>query len=321
MSSIVVTRRLVSGSDRLAGHDVRLWTEDRPIPGDVLAEWIGDADGLLCMLTDSVDAKLLQSASRLRVISQCAVGTDNIDLMACTDRGIPVGHTPDVLTETTADTAFALLAASVRRLPEGMTEVREGRWREWSPTHLLGGDLHGMTVGIIGLGRIGSAFARRAQAFDMRIRYTGPHRKPLLESRLRVAYRPFRELLEECDAVVVAAPSTPETKGMFDREAFEAMQPHAVLVNVARGDLVDTEALVWALESGAIGGAALDVTDPEPIPGDHPLVGLPNCMIVPHIGSASRGTRAAMSELAVSNLLAGLDGRRLGACANPVVYG
>lgn len=321
MATVVVTRALVSGADRLEGHEVRTWSEDRPIPRDVLESWIGEADGLLCMLTDRIDAPLLDRAGRLRVISQCAVGVDNIDLKACTERGLPVGHTPDVLTETTADTAFALLAAAVRRVPEGMREVAEGRWREWSPTHLLGGDLHGSTLGIVGLGRIGSAVARRAQGFDMRVLYTGPSRKPLLESRLRVGFRPFEELLVQCDAIVVTAPSRESTRGMFDRPAFEAMSRHAVFVNVARGDLVDTDALVWALETGQISGAALDVTDPEPIPADHPLVSMPNCLIVPHIGSASRRTRAAMFELAVSNLLEGLEGRRVRACANPAVYG
>lgn len=321
MATVVVTRALVSGADQLEGHDVRTWEEDRPIPRDVLESWIGDAEGLLCMLTDRIDDELLGAAPRLRVVSQCAVGVDNIDVGACTRRGLPVGHTPDVLTETTADTAFALLAAATRRIPEGMSEVSRGLWQEWSPDHLLGGDLHGSTVGIVGLGRIGSAVARRAQGFDMRVLYTGPARKPLLESRLLVGFRSFEDLLGECDSIVITAPSRDSTRRMFDRKAFERMRSHAILVNVSRGDLVDTDALVWALQTGRIGGAALDVTDPEPIPADHPLVGLPNCLIVPHIGSASRRTRAAMSELAVANLLAGLEERKLRACANPAVYG
>lgn len=320
MARVVVTRRLVAGADRLEDHEVRLWDGEGPIPGEVLAEWLADAEGLLCMLTDRVDAALLEVAPMLRVVSQCAVGVDNIDLEACTNRGIPVGHTPDVLTETTADTAFGLLCAAVRRFSEGAAEVVAGEWAEWDPEHLLGGDVHGATLGIVGLGRIGAALARRAAGFDMRIRYTGPTRKPLLESRLRVAYREFDQLLAESDVVVITAPSTAATRHMFDRAAFERMRRSAVLVNVARGDLVHTDSLVWALETGEISGAALDVTEPEPIPSTHPLVGLRNCLIVPHIGSASRRTRAAMSDLSVNNLLAGLRGERVRSCANPAVY-
>jgi lactate dehydrogenase-like 2-hydroxyacid dehydrogenase len=320
MALLVVTRRLVSGASRLEEHSVRTWEGGSPIPDATLAEWLSDAEGLLCMLTDRIDEPLLRAAPKLRVVSQCAVGVDNIDLEACTQRGIVVGHTPDVLTETTADTAFGLLCAGIRRFGEGMAEVEAGEWGEWNPEHLLGGDVHGATLGLVGLGRIGAAVARRAAGFDMRVRYTGPNRKPLLESRLRVSYREFDELLEESDAIVIAAPSTEATRHMFGRPAFEKMRSSAVLVNISRGDLVDTAALVWALQNGQIAGAALDVTDPEPIPADHPLVAMRNCLIVPHIGSASRRTRAAMSDLAVANLLAGVRGERVRSCANPTIY-
>jgi glyoxylate reductase len=277
----------------------------------MLEEVIGDASGLLSMLTDRIDAALLDRAPRLRVISQMAVGVDNIDLEACRGRGLIVGHTPDVLTETTADTAFALLAAAVRRLPEGWDHVRSGSWGEWKPDLLLGGDLHGTTLGIVGLGRIGQAVARRAHGFGMRLLYAGRSRKPAAEAQLAIAYRPFPELLAESDHVVVTASYDDSNHRLFDRDAFGGMKEGATFVNVARGGLVDHEALAGALSEGWIGRAALDVTDPEPIPAGHPLVGLPNCLIVPHIGSASHRTRLAMARLAVDNLLAGLEGRTL----------
>ena len=223
-------------------------------------------------------------------------------------------------TVATADTAWALLAAAVRRLPEGEDHVRAGRWGPWDPSLLLGGDLAGTTLGIVGLGRIGSAIARRAAGFDMRVLYTGPRRKPHLEARLRVAFRELGALLEESDHVVLAAPLTPETRHLIGEEALRRMRPDATLVNVARGPLVDHDALVRALSEGWIARAALDVTDPEPIPADHPLVALPNCLIVPHLGSASVRTRRAMADLAVENLRRGLRGEQLRHCANPEVY-
>lgn len=294
--------------EHLAGYEPWVWGEDRALPAEILREVIGDATGLLSMLTDRIDAALLEGAPHLRVVSQMAVGVDNIDLEACRERGVIVGHTPDVLTETTADTAFALLAAAVRRLPEGRDHVRTGAWGEWKPDLLLGGDLHGTTLGIVGLGRIGQAVARRATGFGMRLLYAGRSRKPAVEAGLSIAYRLLPELLAESDHVVVTASYDGSNHRLFDREAFRAMKPDATFVNVARGGLVDHEALTDALAQGWIGRAALDVTDPEPFPANHPLVGLPNCLIVPHIGSASHRTRLAMARLAVDNLVAGLEG-------------
>lgn len=319
---IVVTRRPPGDVvERLgAAGEVWLWEEDRPVPAGRLRAQVARADGLFCMLTDAVDAGLLEAAPRLRVVSQMAVGVDNIDLAACTARRIPVGHTPDVLTETTADTAMALLLASVRRIVEGATFVRDGHWRRWEPELLLGGDLSGTTLGIVGLGRIGGAVARRAAGFSVRLSYTGPNRKPELERRLGASYRSFEELLGTSDHIVVTAPLTAATRRLIDGRALSLMKPTATLVNVSRGPLVDTDALLSALQSGRIARAALDVTDPEPLPADHPLLGLPNCLVVPHLGSASVRTRLAMAALAVDNLLAGLAGRPLPACANPDVY-
>lgn len=319
---VLVTRGLDQAVlEPLDEYGVWVWGEPCPIPRAELEHRIVRADGLLCMLTDRIDRPLLDQAPRLGVISQMAVGVDNIDLEACTRRRLPVGHTPGVLTETTADTAWALLAAAVRRLPEGRDHVLRGEWGEWDPNLLLGGDLHDTTLGIIGLGRIGTAVARRAVGFSMHILYTGPRRKPHLEAELRAAYRSLPELLSASDHVVLTAPLTDETRHLIDAAALSAMRPDAVLVNVSRGPLVDTDALVDALRHHRIAGAALDVTDPEPLPADHPLATLPNCLVVPHLGSASVRTRRAMAALAVRNLVAGLEGHRLPACANPEVYG
>jgi lactate dehydrogenase-like 2-hydroxyacid dehydrogenase len=272
------------------------------------------------MLTEQVDAELLAAAPRLKVVSNMAVGVDNVDLPACTGRGIPVGHTPDVLTETTADTAFSLLLAAARRIVEGVDHVRNGRWGPWDPNLLLGADVHGSTLGIIGLGRIGKAVARRARGFRMRILYTGPTRNLSAERDLEAAYRPLPELLAEADHVLVQAPLNADTYHLVDAAALGRMKPTATLVNAARGGLVDPVALYEALRDGTIAAAGLDVTEPEPIPPDDPLLTLPNCVIIPHLGSASRRTRAAMAERAADNLLAGLAGERLPAIANPKVY-
>jgi len=314
---VVVTRRLPGpGVERLradAGADVWLWDQDRPVPADVLArELRAGADGLLCMLTDRVDQDLLDAGGpRLRVISQMAAGLDNVDLAACAAAGVPVGHTPDILTETTADTAFALLAAAVRRVPEGAAHVRAGSWGPWGPEVLLGGDLHGTTLGLLGLGRIGAAVARRASGFSMQVLYSGPHRKPEAEAATGATQVPWEELLALSDHVVLTAPLSPATRGVVDGAALERMRSTATLVNVARGELVDTAALVAALRDGAIARAALDVTAPEPLPADHPLLELANCLVIPHLGSASVRTRVAMADLAVANLTAGLAGEPL----------
>lgn len=314
-----MTRRLPEEfAPALEGIDAWHWDESRPMTSDELRENLVDAEGVLCMVPDPIDAAVM--GPRLRVISQMAVGVDNIDVDEATRRGIPVGHTPGVLTETTADTAWALLAAAVRRLPEGAAHVAADEWGPWDPGFLLGGDLHDTTLGIVGLGRIGAAIARRARGFDMRLLYTGPTRKPLVESRLGVAYRTFEALLAESDHIVITAPLTDATRGLFDARAFAAMKPGAVLVNVARGAVVDTDALIVALENGPLAAAALDVTDPEPIRADHRLVSLPNCLIVPHIGSASHRTRLAMARMAAENLRAGMEGKRLPHCVNPSVY-
>ncbi|MGH8875227.1 MAG: 2-hydroxyacid dehydrogenase, partial [Acidimicrobiia bacterium] len=322
MARVVVTRTPPGRAVQRLGEvaEVWLWEEDRAIPVEVLHRQVVSAQGLYCMLTDPIDRALLDSAPKLRVISQMAVGVDNVDLEACTRRRIPVGHTPDVLTDTVADTAMALLLASVRRLPEGAEHVRSGAWGPWQPDLLLGDDLHGTTLGIVGLGRIGQGIVRRVAGFDMRVLYAGPRRKPEAEAALGVLYRGLPELLAEADHVVLTTPLTDVTRHLIDRDALALMKPTATLVNVARGGLVDHDALAEGLSTGVIARAALDVTEPEPIPAEHPLVGMPNCLIVPHLGSASVRTREAMAALAATNLLAALRGERMPACANPKVY-
>jgi glyoxylate reductase len=278
-----------------AAHEVDVWPGDLPPSPAELRERTRDADGLLCLLTERVDAGLLDACPRLRVVSNYAVGTDNVDLEACAARGIAVGRTPDVLTDATADLAWALILASVRRLPEAAAAVRAGEWRTFEATRWIGTTLAGKTLGIVGFGRIGRAVARRAEGFGMDV----------------VHGVPLDDLLARADVVTLHCPLTPETRGLIDAHALARMKPTAHLVNTARGPIVDHGALAAALQEGTIAGAALDVTDPEPLPADHPLLGAPNLLVVPHIGSATVEARSAMTEIAVANLEAGLAGRPL----------
>lgn len=297
-----------------------MWEGELPPPKEVILREVAGCDGLLCLLTDPIDAEVIDAGKRLRVISQMAVGVDNIDLEAATARGIPVGHTPGVLTEATADLTFALLLAAARRIPEGIEYIRQGRWRTWEPMALLGREVWGKTLGIVGLGRIGTAVARRARGFAMRVLYHSRSRKPDLEAELGVEYVPLEDLLAQADFVSLHCPLTPETRYLIDEAALRRMKPTAILINAARGPVVDTDALLRALREGWIGAAALDVTDPEPLPADHPLLDLPNCLVVPHLGSATVAARERMATMAAENLLAGLRGERLPYCANPEVY-
>jgi lactate dehydrogenase-like 2-hydroxyacid dehydrogenase len=302
--------------------EVDLWTDELPPPREELLRRVGGVDGLLSLLTDRVDDELLDAAGpQLKVVSNFAVGFDNIDVAACTRRGIPVGNTPGVLTETTADLAFALLMAAARRLVEGDRYVRDGHWKTWGPMLLMGPDVHGATLGIVGFGRIGQAMARRAKGFGMRIVYHDLQRVPKpVEAEFDATFMTLEGLLAESDFVSLHTVLSPETKGLINAERLGWMKSTAILVNTARGPVVDSMALVEALKQGTIAAAALDVTDPEPLPADHPLVGLDNCLIVPHIASASRATRGKMAQMAAANLLAGLRGERLPTPVNPEVY-
>lgn len=313
---VLVTHPLPAGAGADIDPSWPVWEGGAPMPREELLEAVGEVEGLLCMLVDRIDEEVLAAAPRLRVVSQMAVGVDNVDVGAATRAGIPVGHTPDVLTETTADTAFALLGAAARRLMEGRDVLARGEVGEWDPEFLLGADLWETTLGIVGLGRIGSAIARRASGFGMRVLYTA--REPR-SAETGAEWRTYRELLAESDHVVLAAPSTPETRHMVDGEALGRLKDGATLVNIARGSLVDHDALVGEARTGRI-RVALDVTEPEPLPPEHPLLHLPNVLVVPHLGSASPRTRRAMARLALANLRAGLAGERLPACVNPGVY-
>lgn len=297
---------------------LRVWEGELPVPRDVLLQEVRDADGLLTLLTDSVDQAVLDAAPRLRVVSNYAVGYNNIDVAACSARGIPVGHTPGVLTDTTADFAFALLLAAARRVVEGVQYVQHGRWRAWEPQLLLGRDVHDATLGILGFGRIGRAVARRALGFGMRVLYHDPFVAEGVEDLGRAV--DLETLWSESDFLSIHVPLTEHTYHLVDARALAKMKKGAVLVNTARGAVVDHDALLEALRSGRLAAAALDVTDPEPLPPDHPLLALPNCIVTPHIASASVATRAKMAVIAAENLLAGLEGHRLPHCANPEVY-
>ena len=303
--------------------DVDVWPDELPPSRAELLRAVAGADAVLTLLTDRVDDELLDAAGpQLRVVSNYAVGFDNVDVPACTRRGIPVGNTPGALTETTADLAWALLMASARRVVEGADYVRDGHWRTWGPLVLLGADVHGATLGIVGFGRIGQAVARRAAGFGMTVLYSSRTRASAeVEAALGAVFVPFEELLARSDFVSLHVSLSAETRHLIDALALARMRPTAILINTARGPVVDTDALVDALRSGAIAGAALDVTDPEPLPVSHPLVGLPNCLVVPHIASATRATRARMATMAVANVVACLRGERLPTPVNPEVYG
>jgi glyoxylate reductase len=302
--------------------EVDLWDDELPPSRDELLRRVAGKDGLLSLLTDRVDDELLDAAGpQLKVVSNFAVGFDNIDVPALTRRRIPGGNTPGVLTETTADLAFALLMAAARRIPEAVDYVRAGRWRTWGPMLLMGVDVHGATLGIVGFGRIGREMARRGHGFGMRILYHDVHpATPEDEAALGAQRVEMAELLRESDFVTLHVNLTAETHHLIDADALRAMKRTAVLVNTSRGPVVDPDALEAALRDGAIFSAALDVTEPEPLPADHPLVGLPNCVVVPHIASASRVTRDRMAQMAAANMLAGLRGERLPTPINPEVY-
>ena len=280
-----------------------------------LARYQAEAHGILSLLTAKIDSARLEQMPQLRVVSNMAVGVDNIDIPACTLRRIPVGHTPDVLTDATADLTLAILLAAARRLPEAALDAKEGRWGTWSPTGWLGADLRGAQLGVVGMGKIGQAVAERARGFGMRLAYTSPRKVDGDAVQM-----PLDELLQTSDFVSLHCPLNDSTRGLIGERELMLMKESAMLVNAARGGVVDSDALFRALTTGWITAAALDVTDPEPLPSSSPLYGLKNCLIVPHIGSATHGARRKMAEMAVENLLAGLNGERLPHCVNPEVY-
>ena len=319
---VFVTRIILQNGLELVKDfcEAEVWQDELPPSRQEILEHVRAVEGLLCLLTDRIDAEVMEAAGPgLKVISNHAVGVDNIDISAATARGIPVGNTPGILTDATADMAFALLLAAARRVVEGDRLVKAGGWKTWGPTFMLGADLAGSTLGIVGFGRIGRAVARRASGFGMRILFTDPS-FGVPESGVNAMQVDLDTLLHESDFVSLHTPLTEETRNLINAETLRRMKPTAVLVNTSRGPVVDQEALYEALSTRRIFAAALDVTVPEPLPMNHPLLSLDNCIIVPHIASASWQSRARMSLMAAENLIAGLKGERLPNCANPEVY-
>ena len=301
-----------------AACDVDVWPEQLPPPPDELRRRAADCDGLVSLLTDRVDAALLDAAPKLKVVSNFAVGFNNVDVPACTARGVSVGNTPGALTDATADIAVTLLLAAARRIGESAADAKAGRWLTWEPLGWLGQDLTGRTLGIVGMGRIGFAAAKRLHhGWGMKVLYTARGPKADADRDLGATRVEFGELLARSDFVSVHADLNPTTQGLFGTEEFAQMKRTAVFVNTSRGPLVDQAALAAALRSGTIFAAGLDVTDPEPLPPDHELYALPNCVIVPHIASATVDTRDAMARLCANNLLAGVRGEALPNCVNP----
>ena len=321
---VFVTRAIDSTAlERLrAVAAVTVWPGETPPPPAALRAALANADAVLSMVTDKIDARVIAGAPRLRVISNLAVGVDNVDLEAATRAGIAVGHTPGVLTEATADLAFGLLMATARRIAEADRYVRAGKWRTWGPMTMLGRDVHSSTLGIIGFGAIGQAMARRAMGFGMRVLYLSRGRPPGKPTDMRLAGAvgvSLPRLLAQSDYVSIHVPLTAETRHIIGAREFGLMKPGAILINTARGLVVDQVAMVAALKSGQIGGAGLDVTDPEPIASGDPLLRFENVVITPHIGSASIATRARMAATAVDNILAVLRRRLPLWCVNPKV--
>jgi glyoxylate reductase len=300
--------------------EAEIWTDPMPPPYAVIRQKVAACDGLVSLLTDKIDAAMLDAGPSLKVVSNFAVGFNNIDVPAATERGIAVGNTPGVLTDATADMAFCLLIGAARRLAEGHQYTLSGKWKTWEPLGHLGQDLVGRTLGIVGMGRIGYAMAKRCRGgWDMKILYYDVYKSEKAEKDLGAKQVDFDTLLRESDFVSIHTDLNDQTRGMFNKEAFQKMKRTAVLINSARGPLVNQRALHDALKSGTIFAAGLDVTDPEPPLADDPLLKQPNVVIAPHIASATVGTRNAMAEICAQNLLAGVAGRPLPAWVNPEV--
>jgi glyoxylate reductase len=322
--SVYITRRIAPAGLELilANCNAGIWEKDLPIPREDLLQNVKGIAGLLSLLSDRIDGAVMDAAGpSLKVISSYSVGVDNIDLAEATRRGIPVGHTPDVLTDATADFAFALLMAAARRLVEADRYVHAGHWKTWGPSTLLGAEVHGATLGIIGFGRIGQAMARRASGFGMRVFYHDDQAgSRTIPEGLHAEGVDLDTLLRESDFVSLHVPLTDQTRKLFNAQLFAKMKSGAILINTARGPVVDQAALYDALSSGRLAAAGIDVCDPEPLPMDSPLMKLENLVIAPHIASAGKQTRELMAVMAAENLLAGLRGEKLPHCANPQVY-
>ncbi len=325
---VAVTRTLPELGERMLTEaqergeiDVVRWSAELPPFPRELTKLVNGADGIISLLTEPITNDVFTAEPQLRVVSNFAVGYDNIDVSAATEHQVAVCNTPGVLTDATADMAFSLLMAAARRIPEAVDYVRAGQWKTWGPTLLLGQEITGATLGIVGFGRIGKEMARRGTGFGMRLLAYDEYQDEDMARELGVQFVGLDELLRESDFVSLHCSLTADTRHLIGTEQFALMKPSAVLINAARGPVVDTDALVDALTSGQIWAAGLDVTDPEPLPADHPLVSLPNCVVVPHIASATIRTRNEMARIAVENCLAVLKGETPPSCVNPEVLG
>ncbi|XP_061755900.1 glyoxylate reductase/hydroxypyruvate reductase [Nerophis ophidion] len=316
LMKVYVTRRLSQEGMKILSSsgvcDVCMWDSNEPVPRKELLKEVQGAHGVLCLLSDKVDAEVLNAAGpNLKVISTLSVGYDHLDLNEIKKRGIRVGYTPDVLTDATAELTVALLLATARRLPEAAEEVKNGGWSSWTPFWMCGYGLSGSTVGVIGLGRIGMAIARRLMPFGVkRLLYSGRTEKAYA-AELNGEFVPLDTLTSESDFIVVSCSLTPETQGLCDKSFFRQMKKTGIFINSSRGAVVNQEDLYEALKSGQIAAAGLDVTTPEPLPTNHPLLTLKNCVVLPHIGSATYSTRGVMVALAARNLLGGLQGTEM----------
>jgi glyoxylate reductase len=313
MEKVLVTRMIPEeGINELKKYyEVDVWDKETPMPSEMLNERIKEVTGIVSMLSDKISREVIDKAPNLKVITNYAVGYDNIDVAYAKSKGIRVGNTPGVLTETTADLAFSLLMAVARRITESAEYVKAGNWTTWGPQLMLGNDVWGSTIGIIGFGRIGQAMARRAKGYGMKVLYHSRTRKLDVEASIGVEYASFEEIYRNSDFISLHSNLNPSTKGLIGKDEFEQMKPNCILINTARGGVIKTDDLIGALENGQIGGAGLDVTDPEPINMDSRLLKLKNCIIVPHIGSASHKTRNRMSLMVAENVIAGIDGKKL----------
>ncbi|MFA1820136.1 2-hydroxyacid dehydrogenase [Virgibacillus oceani] len=311
LPKVYVTRKLPeSVINKLeASFEVTMWEEDSPVPREILLKEIEDVEGLFCLLTESIDEEVFARAKNLKVVANMAVGYNNIEVEEAAKRGIQVTNTPGVLTETTADLTFSLLMATARRIVEASDYLRHGKWETWSPMQLTGQDIHGATLGVIGMGRIAQALVKRAKGFDMNVIYYNRSQKPDLETEYEMQFTDLDTLLKESDFVCILIPFSPEAYHLIGKKELLMMKKSAILINTARGGIVDEDALFYALKNNHIWAAGLDVFEEEPISLDHPLLELPNVVTLPHIGSASKNTRLKMANLAVDNLQSVLTGR------------
>lgn len=300
--------------------DIEVWEDELPPTRELILEKIGELDGILSLLTDKMDPVVMDRAKKLKVIANYAVGFDNVDIPAATERGIMVTNTPGVLTGTTADLAFTLLMATARNIVAADRYTREGRWKTWGPMLFLGQDIHNATLGLIGLGRIGYEMAKRGTGFNMRVRYNDVRRNEAAEKELGLEFVDRDTILKESDFVSLHTPLTAETRHMISTKELQMMKPTAILINSSRGPVVDPKALYEALKNKTIYGAGLDVTEPEPISKDDPLLTLDNLTVVPHIASASVATRTRMATMAAENLIQALKGEKPDALVNKDVW-